>query len=72
LHQSVIQGKKTKDNIDVDQAFSKMIRKRKNRHTVKAGHYIVLAAITSKFIWTPREETKETHKKRELIYTRAA
>lgn len=37
------------------------------RHTVKAGHYIVLAAIPSKFIWTPKQETKETSKKREGV-----
>lgn len=39
-----------------------------NRHTVKAGHYIVLATIPSKFIWTPEKETKETDK-REFVYT---
>lgn len=27
--------------------------KRRNRHTVKTGRYIVLAAITGKLIWTP-------------------
>lgn len=43
------------------------INSRGNRHTVKAGHYIVLAAITSKFIWTPEQETEETDKRKEGV-----
>lgn len=31
-----------------------------NRRTVEAGHYVVLAAITSKLIWAPERETKKS------------
>lgn len=42
---------------------------RGNRRTVKAGHYVVLAAITSKFIWAPewKQKSQERREKREEV-----
>lgn len=34
------------------------------RRTVKAGHYVVLAAITSKFIWAPERGNKKSQERK--------
>lgn len=40
-------------------------RQKSSGRTVEAGHYVVLAAITSKFIWAPERKNKQKKNGRE-------